>query len=409
LWPFRGKAKGGLDEVAATARSHCEAAGLGGWYTDDREGDRLNVRLLPFEEPAEFWMTEGGALACSTKTSSLGPGYHEFLVGLLDRIGERLELDWNWAGDESGYGADRDFGRLRAEMVGFLRGLAEIVAKQVGDDIEGIMLSMPVGFGTTGRKGIVTLTGERPQAWFQDLAEADDDELEAAAADYFCWWEEGLTARTWRNLGTATLWTDVRWSAAADEAEAQAMLNAMGAFDRAAALDPRVSLPEREILELKALAAGEVDPAAAPRPDGIGYRRGLWNWDLGAGWTLKAPGWFHERWDEKHNATVLWSGWREIWATTYTATPPRAPTRAIIEKHLRPDSFVIERDGMIGCANVKPLAADDGTPLLKLQGLIHATGGAAELTIVVPGEADLDWAKGVFDSVRLAGANAAKG
>jgi hypothetical protein len=54
------------------------------------------VRLLPFEEPAEFWMREDGALVCSGKTSSLGPGYHQFLVGLLDRVGERLELDWEW-------------------------------------------------------------------------------------------------------------------------------------------------------------------------------------------------------------------------------------------------------------------------------------------------------------------------
>jgi hypothetical protein len=251
--------------------------------------------------------------------------------------------------------------------------------------------------------GIITLTGERPLAWFRDLAGAGDHELEAAAAGYFCWWEEGLTALTWRNLGTVTLWMDVRWSPAADEAEARDMLNALGAFNRAAALDPRVSLPEREILELKALAAGEVDPAAAPRPDGIGYRRGLWSFDIAGGWTLKAPGWLHERWDEAENATVLWSGWREIWATTMSLSPPRAPTRADIEKRLRPDSFVIEHEGLIGCANVEPFEDDNGTPLLRLQGQIRAAGGAAVLTIIVPDEAELAWAKGVFESVRFAG------
>lgn len=87
-------------------------------FSDD--GEELKVYLYPGEEPV-FVSYKGSApgngpkrrqapqLVLSARTSSAGPGYHAWLVDLIELVSARLNLDWQWAdadgdiGDETGF------------------------------------------------------------------------------------------------------------------------------------------------------------------------------------------------------------------------------------------------------------------------------------------------------------------
>ena len=90
------------------------------WYSSHEAADRLWLRVVPFEEDVELCVRDG-VVEVSAKTSGAGPGYHEFVVGLLDLLENRAGLVWEPAsgedsGDETGYRQHRDGHALRMEM-----------------------------------------------------------------------------------------------------------------------------------------------------------------------------------------------------------------------------------------------------------------------------------------------------
>src|SRR5687767_9591483 len=53
------------------------------------------VTLHPCEETVSFEYANGN-LICSAKTNSVGPGYHAYLVELLEKVGTELQIPWTW-------------------------------------------------------------------------------------------------------------------------------------------------------------------------------------------------------------------------------------------------------------------------------------------------------------------------
>ena len=68
----------------------------------------IDVRLHPGAAAVEFRIEADRVTAIATTTPA-GPGYHAFVVDWLDRVGERVQLEWCWddhgggEGDECGY------------------------------------------------------------------------------------------------------------------------------------------------------------------------------------------------------------------------------------------------------------------------------------------------------------------
>src|SRR5688572_6592187 len=91
-----------------------------GLFTDflsfSESENSLYVTLHPCEETVSFEYAND-SLICSAKTNSVGPGYHAYLVELLEKVGTELQIPWTWnleEGeehylDETDYYRHRDF------------------------------------------------------------------------------------------------------------------------------------------------------------------------------------------------------------------------------------------------------------------------------------------------------------
>jgi hypothetical protein len=81
------------------------------------DGSGYAVTLHPAAE-ALYLEADGETVTASAKTSNVGPGYHAFLVFVLDSVQASLGLKWEWAeeDDETGFARHGDFARLQAEM-----------------------------------------------------------------------------------------------------------------------------------------------------------------------------------------------------------------------------------------------------------------------------------------------------
>jgi hypothetical protein len=363
------------------------------------------VFLYPGEEPIALRRREGGGLLCTAKTSTAGPGYHRLVVALMDHLAEDLGLDWAWSGDETcegdetGYGGHRDFDRLQQYMAAFLRRLCGILLEHLPAHPT-LMTGVAPELGTPRAEGVISRLGVRPAALIREIADASDHDLLAHAADWYPWWDEAMSARAWRNLGLGLMWVELPWTRPTDEEEQWLYELALHAMAQAAALDPALDLPAREIAEVRALLAATPEPERPPAPDGIGYRRGPLRVDVGDGWSLEAPGYFWRQVLDDGCTLAFAHGRRLIMASTLGLEPRPGRADARVGP---PDgaSFVFERDGLTGWADLERQQGADGAPWCKLRGTVASPTGAAIISVGFADEADLPWAKAVLESVRF--------
>jgi hypothetical protein len=266
---------------------------LQGWMSTSVQSDVLSLNLFPSEEDVEFSLT-GDRIVCSAKTSTAGPGYHAYLIDLLDELQRAEGLSWDESiedsQDETGFRAARDFGRLQASMAEWLRFLVRHVIENMSDFNPPILLGMPIGFMPRTTAFAASPMGEWSREWLTEVAAAEGDRLLALASQYFCWWERGVSARNLRSFGLVQCWMDIRWTAPQDATERRLLESALASFDAAARLDPTLEVPAAAD-ELRALLARR-SALAEPAPTGVGFRRRPMARDLSGNWTVDLPGYF---------------------------------------------------------------------------------------------------------------------
>ena len=88
------------------------------------KGLEAHVQFHPAEEEVDF-LFQDSWLVCSAKTSSAGPGYHEFLIELLERTRQRAcELEWVFIDNVREFCDETDFA-LQRDTAENLRGNGE--------------------------------------------------------------------------------------------------------------------------------------------------------------------------------------------------------------------------------------------------------------------------------------------
>lgn len=315
---------GQIAELGAEAAKRAGSP-LTDWYWSHAAEERLWLCFVPFEENVELCLREG-LVELSAKTSGAGPGYHEFVVEFLDLVEERVGLDWKPAseeedGDETGYRQHRDRQTLRAEMAKQLTGIASVIIERVG---AGAMLNMSLDALPSSRAFASSPMGEWSEDWIKQAASAKGEAALALAEQFFPWWESGMGPKNLASFAKALCWTAVRWVKPQNTAEEQAIRVAIQCFDRAQQGGVN-DLPELEIAELKRLLTAEVEPDAAPRPAGIGFRRREFEMTLPGGWTLRVPGYYHDEVQDKGRTQVYWFGTRRIEASTLSFQQAGSP------------------------------------------------------------------------------------
>lgn len=289
----------------------------------EEEGGVLYVQLHPAEEPVEF-ILDGGSIVASAKTSSAGPGYHAWVVDLVEEIGRRVDIPWNWTdqgngeGDSTGFHESFDFTRLQTAMADSLPSMAHAVLKTNENQDVPIALSLPLDDVVLADAFAVSSIGTWTRDWFESLIGADEAARLQAAARFFPAWHPRDDARYWRGCGLALCWYPMRWVQPVDLSEETLYKAALGCFARAREMDPAIKLPEDEIREIWTLLSREGEDRP-PSPNGIGFRRGAMLRQLPGGWTTMIPGYFAADYRDDGATRVFSFGDRSVQGTAMRA------------------------------------------------------------------------------------------
>jgi len=266
---------------------------------------RYYVSVIPIEEAARFEQKKN-EVYFSARTSSAGPGYHDYLAGLLDElisVEDLVVTEKPEHLDETGYWVERDFLALQAEMSKYFHMVAQVVV----DKTEGGVFD-PIGIGV--RPGVLpegyankvlTLRGPRDRSFF---------ELDGEAAEAFPWWDFALPPQAAFGIAEAILWAEYRWRPAINARE-QAILDGISALIRIANEDPRLEANRK--LHTLDLAAACATDAAPPSVTGMGYLKHNYRRGLTSGWRIRVPGYFISGTDEKTGGETFNEEGRTIW------------------------------------------------------------------------------------------------
>ena len=369
----------------------------------------LSLRLHPGEEDISFTV-EGGAVVASARTSSAGPGYHAMLVDFLDEIGQHTGIDWSWEGtgdgegDETGYHRHRDFDKLRGAMAEWLKSAAGTALKQ-GHDAGSLRLNLPAGESVVTDSFAVAPMGEWPREWFEDVARGDQARLSKAGAEFFTAWHTPDSAEYWANCGRYMMLWELDWVRPENPAERSRYETMLGCFAKTRELDPALDIPEAELREAWALLNG-ADANAPPRPDGIGFRRGLMERPLMGRWSASIPGYFRaeERDDGEKPSMVYSFGQREVQATEMSFDDEPADTAAadFIHRHAAQDdeSDIVAFDPAHEYLTGRAVAKEEDPGVWTVYGMV---GTGHDLCFVnlqhENSDAGRQWATAVLESV----------
>lgn len=252
-----GDAASGTDDVApADLGSDNEDA-------DDTSPPGISVPLFPCCDPVTMMAGEEGVYV-EARTSHAGPGYHEHLCELLDRLAKEFNLTWEVprneegdiddgdTGDETSYFWDRDRGQLERAMLSWLRSTCKSVLQsltETGEDTT-IGICMPIDAAFTTRGLVHTPLGPRDKAWLKAVANGVND-----GRDFFPWWERGTTPLVKLQRAKVCMWSEVRWRQPQSELEDIMQHEVHALLEEAYREEPSLAIPCREWQELLSFGA----------------------------------------------------------------------------------------------------------------------------------------------------------
>jgi hypothetical protein len=374
------------------------------------------VFLHPVAENLELTLDRRGGIICSAKTSTCGPGYHAWVVELLERAGKNLGLAWTVSGeefgDETGYWTERSHEKLQDEMVEWLHEVAKLVLqKTAAEEFTDLMINMPLEFPTPkddSHHFAITPMGPRTREWFELVAQSHSDARRLAPA-FFPWWNRGTDGDFWRGLGLVLAWGNLTWTIPQDDEQTASYRLAQTAFRRAQQAGAS-GLPLEEMAEIDALLTADDDtplPLPDRHPTRIGYRRRKVERPLTGNWHVTLPGYYYWQEEDDGRMKVYWYGDRTLRGSSITVErrdgraadpleligeiePPTDPTgETFDERHSDPPRWaVLER-----------AEDDDAAEYWSLSGRTGAPGELCFVTISFYDEADRDWALATWRSV----------
>ena len=294
-----------------------------------------------------YMEVDGEYVSISAKTSNVGPGYHAFLVSILDSVQATLGLKWEWGeeDDETSFARHRSFELLQSEMAKHLKAVAAVISDQIaGHGLTGMMLSMPVDCGIeTFESEVLTPVGPIAPAELRLWAGAEGPDLTRAAISYFPWWEMGFGGGFYRGLALCSMWMDMRWARPLGDAERRDIGRTLGWCAEADRLraDPPVSAAA--VSDLQALLDSPQAPEFPPEK-GIGYRRRQKLVELTGGWKLSVPGSLEETLEDDNSTVVLWNDALTVRGSSVSARPKGQSAAA------QPEESAIEIEREFGAA-----------------------------------------------------------
>lgn len=394
----------------SSAITDCIAGYATGIFNDfisyERNENTLQVTLHPCEEPVyfEFFDTY---LLCSAKSNSVGPGYHAYLVKLMEQLGEQLNITWTWRGedgensyeDETGYYEQRDFAQLQTEMVRWLKALCQHYSAETEEGP--IMISVPPGFPRMkGDYFALSPLGRWEKEWFEKVAALEPEDLHWAGKEFFIWWEEESDAQFFKQTGIALLNIDCPWHYPVDEKENKTLLLIDQCFEEARKTEPFIELPDDDWTTIENfLSESETDLADT----GYGFRKELMTFDLAGEWLIDLHGSMYHSIED--NTEVYYDHERTVRSLAYQLSDQRqsdseyAATFFNNNEHTAGAEVIYSTTTLAGKAIIY-FNQDEDEEYWILQGVRVGNEKFLLSTICYPTAEDKEWAIETWNSIR---------
>lgn len=341
-----------------------------GWpwtVIQEPSGTTCLLHIHPAVEPMRLTLGQG-MFTGEAQTSGAGPGYHQYITEVLDKIGQAHSLQWD-VRDETGYYEDYNRAALEENMMNWLGQLADLLGDQLAAGRTNIAVGMPLHWRPVKTPyKILTPMGPRDEHWVT-LVREDRNNLKHA----FPWWNWKRDSRYWRNLGLVLCWMEVCWVSSLEEKVRAVQKRAADAFAKAFELDDTIDIPYLEWARLYRLLNDPADEIKVmelakqrnySKPFRGGYRmHDVW-WELPEGWGIVVPGalgtpefdqdgtwsvgWgdmtahFTARVVQGANASELLSDFKEPQGTVERLASAKPAGRAAIAPNLNEGGFVLQ-------------------------------------------------------------------
>lgn len=397
--PIAPSSSGVLRLIEAWLREHAGPLLTGAWLQDPEESPLLFVQLHPAAAPARLAVS-GGSIEIDVQTSSVGPGFHIYFCNLMKELGARFDVDWDRVEDDTGFFHSGDDGAVYVDMQSWLLAVIRRTLEMHADRHRNLMIAMPAGHLFQIDDALITPLGPRSVAWMEDVTRGA-----LSGSDFFAWWNDQQDAVYHLRRALCLMWRDIRWREPITADERTQMEEVARLLERSHQLDPSLPKPASEWREIAGFLGRAVpeDIAAVPGEPSIGYRRRAVGVTLVAGWSVEVPGGFAESW---HNQEI-WHGWdqrRDVWISAFRAQPSAGGEQSP-EKILRGQAdgegelFEFAEEGLAARATLAHVE-EDGRRYFRLRGRTATEGRFALSTIAFTDREELDWALGVWKSIR---------
>jgi hypothetical protein len=360
------------------------------------------IQLVPFEEGI-YGSWEDGQLYVSARTNSAGPGYHAYLIELMDGLGVKpTEVD-----DETGYYETRDFSALQGKMTEWLEAISSILIEQSNKnpDASNLMVSLPIDWCAEpcGHFACCPL-GYFEKDFFERVPSNQN-----AGAEFFIWWNKIQDALFFKNFALSMIVQNINWLPPETDYEKQIFSSTLTCLETAYNLCSNMQYPAAEWIELASLL-GDVSLIetlksrfAHTGESTLGYKRGNIISTIG-GWKFTHNGKMY--FEHDNDGTLVW------WDNDRTI---RASTLSVeLEDGVIPDSEVLLQkalhielnyetfslhDAQIPAAIQHSQIEEDNAPLWTTQLTAALENEMLMLSIYYVDETDRDWAISVCASV----------
>lgn len=385
-----------LDAVESIARARATAFPPDGLRDRDERGrPLLALAIHPAAEPVRVVLAGEGTLELEALTGTAGPGYHAHVCALADDLARALDLTWQEVRDETGYFEARERAPLEDATRIWLATTAHEALALHARGTRNLQLSLPEGTLFEHGGAIATPMGPRDHAWLARVAKEPAHGLDALP-----WWDEGETPEVLRDAAIAAMWIDVRWRAPILDAERALFERVLGWLERGQALAPDLEWPWREQSELFELLGdaslratrAHLRATALPPAPAIGYRRSPVRAHLTGGWSLRIPGEFAEKWEDR-GTWVGFDGTRALWFSSIEvrgSASSEATIEALPPLEGEGELLGTERGDLLAMARFAE-GEEEGKRLIQLRAQAALGEHAAIGTFVLARDEDRDW------------------
>lgn len=274
---------------------------------------KITIELHHAIKPVKIAATADGELLVSLPgASSVGPGYVQHVIELLDGILE--EIDFVWDPASTGYATKRDKAALQREFVDWLRGQLPPIfegkaSRQLSIPQEPELLVEDAA--------LLTPMGPRSRAWCERVLAGGDDGW-AAAGESWPMWSSATAGALAFARALWVLWIEVPWRLAMGELEEGVQKQAHRELAAAYKLEPALPMPWAEwaelidLLDLDDEVTDEVRSRGIDLVGTIGYRRHPARFQLTAGWSVALSPNFADAWEDDGATMIASDGDRTV-------------------------------------------------------------------------------------------------